>query len=334
MSYTVGQIRRWDASALVGAGDELRHRGSVAETVRRGLADGAAALDDGWDGLAADAVLEAVEEESRHVGRLADALEDLAAELHTAHSALGPAVQTVRDRLADAASAGLIVTDVSVESPGRGGGRAAAADHATVDHATVDLHAEAIGAAVDTVRSLDEHYGRRIDEIAARLHAAIPPEVDRSPIPGPDDPWPGRGVDAMTGAASGGYPAAADELDPETRGRHIRNPAPDDYGRAASRGLRVLGRVASPLGGGLTVYDGMKSHAEGKTSAGEAFAETAGALGGGTLGGMAAGAAAGSFFGPVGTFIGAGIGAAVGSYLGQRTGEAAYEELFDRRVDG
>ena len=135
----------------------------------------------------------------------------------------------------------------------------------------------------------------------------------------------------MTAAASKGYPDFADELDPDTRGKHKLNPAPDDFGRAASTGLRGLGRLAGPLGGGLTVYDGMKTHAEGKTTSLEAFLETGGALGGGMVGGAAAGAAAGTLFGPVGTFIGAGIGAAVGTYLGQKAGNAVHEEFFDGR---
>ncbi|MCT2172938.1 WXG100 family type VII secretion target [Dietzia cinnamea] len=315
MSWTVGDIRRWDVSALTGAGGEVGRQGSVAQSIRGDLVDGAAELDDGWDGEAADAVLDTVEREKSHVSTLADGLEDLADALRSSHAALGPAVQTVRDRIADAEAAGLQVGESSVRPlSGRD----------DIGHSAVDEHAEAISSAVDTVRSLDEHYGREIDQIAARLHSAIPPEVDRSPIPGPDDPWPGRGVDAMTGAASRGYPDVADELDPRTRGRHMLNPAPDDFGSAAATGLRGLGRVAGPVGGGLTVYDGVKAHAEGRTSTGEAVAETLGALGGGALGGAAAGAVAGTMFGPLGTFIGAGIGAAVGTYLGQQAGDMAH----------
>ncbi|WP_240341206.1 WXG100 family type VII secretion target [Dietzia sp. Alg238-R159] len=325
MSWTVADIRRWDVSALAAAGGEVGRQHSVAQGIRRDLVDGAMELDDGWDGAAADAVLDTVEREKSHVSTLADGLEDLADALRSSHAALGPAVQTVRDRIADAGAAGLEVSESSVRPlSGRD----------DIDQSTVDEHAEAISSAVDTVRSLDEHYGREIDQIAARLHAAIPPEVDRSPIPGPDDPWPGRGVDAMTGAASRGYPDVADELDPLTRGRHTLNPAPDDFGRAAATGLRGLGRVAGPVGGGLTVYDGVKAHAEGRTSTREALLETGTALGGGTLGGLAGGAAMGSIFGPVGTFIGAGIGAAVGTYLGQRTGDVMHDELFDERLEG
>ena len=131
----------------------------------------------------------------------------------------------------------------------------------------------------------------------------------------------------MTAAMSEGYPAFADELDPHTPGKHKLNPVPDDFGRSASTGLRGLGRLAGPLGSGLTVYDGVKAHAEGKTSTGEAIVETTAAFGGGALGGAAAGAAAGTVFGPVGTFIGAGIGAVVGTYLGQKAGDAVHEKF-------
>lgn len=322
MSYSVGDVRRWETGALAAAGEAGANRGSVATESRLSLAEGAENLDEGWDGRAAEAVLDAVEVEKAHLTRLADGLEDLVDALRRAQAALDSAVQAVRDRIAEAEGAGLEVLDASVRP---------AAGNNDIDQATVDEHAEAIRFAVDTVRSLDEYYGREIDDIAARLHAAIPPEVDRSPIPGPDDPWPGRAVDAMTAAASKGYPDFADELDPDTRGKHKLNPAPDDFGRAASTGLRGLGRLAGPLGGGLTVYDGMKTHAEGKTTSLEAFLETGGALGGGMVGGAAAGAAAGTLFGPVGTFIGAGIGAAVGTYLGQKAGNAVHEEFFDGR---
>ncbi|MGN0102029.1 MAG: WXG100 family type VII secretion target [Dietzia sp.] len=252
MSYSVGDVRRWEIAALTGAADAVTSRVGDATEARRGLVGGGEGLYEGWDGRAADAVLGAVESEKAHVTRLADGLEELADALARAHNALGPAVRAVRDRISEAEAAGLVVTDVSVE-PAAGHG--APGTGVAVEQATVDLHAEAIGAALVTVRSLDEHYGREIDDIAARLHSAIPPEVDRSPIPGPHDPWPGRGVDAITGAMSGGYPARADELDPATRGRHTRNPAPDDFGRAASSGLRWVGRIAGVAGGGLTVYD-------------------------------------------------------------------------------
>lgn len=323
MSYTVGDIRRWDVSALIVAGHEVGRRGSVAEDARRNLSDGSEALDEGWDGLAANAVLEAAEGEKQCVTQLSDGLEDLAGALDRAAAALGPAVQSVKDRIAEAEAAGLVVTDVAVES-GAGGVGAGEGP----DQALVDLHAEVISTAIETVRSLDEHYGREIDGIAARIHDAIPPEVDRSPIPGPDDPWPGRAVDAMTGAASRGYPDLADELDPETRGKHKLNPKSDDFGRSTARGLRMLGKAAGPLGSGLTLYDGVKAHADGETSTGEAITETTSALVGGAAGGAAAGAVAGTVFGPVGTLIGAGVGAAVGSYLGQKAGDTAHEKLF------
>ncbi|WP_314037044.1 WXG100 family type VII secretion target [Dietzia sp. CH92] len=169
MSYSVGDVRRWEVAALTGAADAVTSRVGEAAEARRGLVSGGEALDEGWDGRAADAVLGAVESEKAHVTRLADGLEDLADALARAHAALGP-----------------------------------------------------------------------------------------------DDPCPGRGVDAITGAMSGGYPARADELDPATRGRHTRNPAPDDFGRAASSGLRWFGRVAGAAGGGLTVYDGVRAHAGGR----------------------------------------------------------------------
>lgn len=325
MTYSVGQVRDWEVGALVEAGDAVAGRASVAHDVRSILSDGGEVLDEGWDGLAADAVLDAVELEKAHVTKLADALDDLVDVLRRAQAALGSAVRAVRERIAEAEGAGLEVGDELVRP---------AAGRDDIDQATVDEHAEAIGFAVDTVVSLDDHYGGQINEIAARLHGAIPSEVDRSPIPGPDDPWPGRGVDAMTAAASQGYPDFADELDPDTRGKHKVNPVPDAVGRATARDLRLLGKFAGPLGTGFTVYDGYKGYRDGETSAGEAVLQTGGALGGGMVGGMAAGAAAGSIFGPAGTFIGAGIGAAVGSYLGQKAGDKAHEEYFDDRTVG
>lgn len=323
MSYTVGDIRRWDMSALIGTGHQVGRRRSVAEAARRNLSDGAAALDEGWDGHAATSVLEVAEGEKQYVTHLSDGLEDLVGVIGRAAAALGPAVQSVKNRIAEAEAAGLVVTDVAVESNaggiGVGGGS---------DQAVVDLHAEVISSAAETVRSLDEHYGQEIGGIAARLQVAIPPVVDRSPIPGPDDPWPGRGVDVMTSAMAAGNPKLADELDPATRGKHKLNPVPDDFGAAAGKGLRLVGRVARPVGIGVTVNDGVQAYAAGKTSTPEAVLETGGALGGGLVGGMAAGAISGSVFGPVGTFIGAGIGAAVGTYLGQKTGDVVHEEFF------
>lgn len=329
----MGEVRRWELAGLEDAAVTVASRSEVAAESCRVLVKGGEELDEGWDGRAADAVLEAAEGEKAHVTRLADGLEDLKEALERAHSALDPAVQSVRDRISEAEAAGLVVADVHVEpAPGRHGSDPDAL------RALVDQHVEAIGAALVTVRSLDEHYGREIDEIAARLHTAIPPEVDRSPIPGPDDSWPGRTLDAATGAATGavaeGAQALANDLDPETRGRHSATPLPDDVGRAVSTGLRGLGRIAGPLGGGLTVYDGVKSHAEGSASASEAFIETTGALGGGALGGAAAGAIAGSFFGPAGAFIGAGIGAAVGTYYGRKAGEVVHEQFFDEHPEG
>lgn len=320
----MGDVRRWNTGALAEAGETVATRLSVVEDSRRALSDGGEMLDEGWDGRAADAVLDAVEGEKSHVTKLADGLEDLAAALQRAQVALGHAVQSVRDRIAEAEAAGFEVGDTSV--------RPVDGRHA-VDQSVVDEHAEAISSAVDTVQSLDEHYGREIDEIAGRLRHSIPTEVDRSPIPGPDDPWPGRGVDAMTRAMSQGLPALADDLDPETRGRHMLNPAPDDFGRSAGMGLRGLGRLAGPLGGALTVFDGVRAHAEGRTTTGEAVVETAGALGGGMLGGAATGAAVGTVFGPVGMLFGAGIGAAVGTYLGKNAGDAVHEEFMSESDD-
>lgn len=335
MSYSMGDVRRWEPAALVEAAGAVASRASAAAESRRALVEGGEELDEGWDGRAAEAVLDAVVGERSHVNRLEGGLEDLVDALARAHDALGPAVQAVRDRVSDAESAGLVVSDVAVEpAAGRAGSGPGAAAGQVNLQMLVDLHAEAIGSSLVTVRSLDEHYGREIDEIAARLHSAIPPEVDRSPIPGPDDPWPGRAVDAMTGAMRDGNPAVAHDLDPETRGRHKLNPAPDDFGRAASTGLRGLGRVTGPLGAGLTVYDGVKAHAEGETTTAEAVVETGGALVGGMAGGAAAGAVAGSFLGPVGTFIGAGVGAAVGTYLGQKTGDAVHGEFISERWEG
>lgn len=316
MSYSVGDVRRWESGALTSAGSAVASRMAVVGDAGGALSDGAERLYVGWVGLAADSVLAAAESEKSHVTKLGAGLEDLADALWRAHEALAPAVQAVRDRITEAEKVALVIDGRSVR-PGPEGG--------DIDQGVVDLHAEAISNAVETVRSLDEHYGREVDEIAGRLRTAIPPEVDRSPIPGPDDPWPGRAVDAMTRAMSWGFPGLADELDPESRGRHKLNPAPDDFGSAAGKGLRGLGRFAGPLGSGLTVYDGVDAYAKGETSVGEAAAETGGALGGGALGGFAAGAAAGSFLGPVGAILGAGIGAAVGTYLGQQTGSVAYD---------
>ena len=318
MSYTIGDLRRWDTGGLTVAGTAVATRESEAEDARRILSDGREALDEGWDGVAAEAVLDAAELEKRHATRLADGLQDLTDALARAEAALGPAVRTVRDRISDAEAAGLIVGDTSVAPvPGR----------TDIEQALVDEHAAAIRGAIDTVVSLDEHYGGEIDAVAERLHAAIPTEVDRSPIPRPDDPWPGAGVDATTAAMNKGLPLHADDMDPETRGRHRLHAVPDDLGRSAAPGLRGLGRLAGPLGTGLTVYGGVKDFAEGKTTAPEAAVETGGALGGGAAGGAAAGMAAGLVFGPIGVMIGAGVGAAVGSYLGKELADTGYDAV-------
>lgn len=315
MSYTIGNIRRWNTGALVTAATEVSMGRTAAEEASRTLSEGHDRLDNSWDGLAANAVLDAAETEKRHVIKLRDGLEDLTAELTRAEAALGPAVQTVKERIAEAEFVGLTVGEDSVgPAPGR--------DDVTQE--VVDQHAESISQAIDTVRSLDEHYGRQIDVIASRLHDAFPPEVDRTPIPGPDSSWPIPAVDAITGAAGEGFPALAHDLDPETRGRHSLNPVPDHVGRNASTALRGLGRFAGPAGAAMTTYDGIDGYVKGETTAVEAAVETAGALGGGAFGGFAAGAAAGSFLGPVGTIVGAGIGAVVGSYLGQKVADEAH----------
>lgn len=324
MGYSIGTVRRWDAGALATAGTEISTRRATAEEARGVLVDGRDALDADWDGLAAEAVLAAAEAERIHVTRLVDGIDDLTTVVANAETALGPAVQGVADRIAGAEAAGLVVGEDSVgPAPGR----------RDIEQSTVDEHAEAISRAIDTVASLDRHYGDEIDAIATRLHAAIPPAVDRGVIPGPDDPWPGRAVDAMTSAMTYGFPNLADELDPDTRGRHTLNPAPDDFGRATATGLRSLGRLAGPLGTGLTLYDGVNGYVKGETTAVEAAAETTGALAGGAAGGMALGAGLGMLVGPAGAILGAGIGAAVGSYLGQKGMDEAHEAMSQHLAD-
>ncbi|MGN7158019.1 hypothetical protein ACTHRK_18220 [Dietzia cercidiphylli] len=294
---------------------------ALAVEARTAPAAGSSALDGGWDGVAADAVLDAAEGEKVHVTKLADGLGELADALSRAAAALGPAVQTVRDRIIEAESAGLVVGEDSVgPAPGR--------DEITQD--VVDGHVEALGQALATVGSLDQHYGREIDAVAGMMYRAIPPEVDRGPIPGPDAVVLGTAITAATGAVKGGAFALADELDPETRGRHKADPMPDDAGRRAAGLLRRAGRLAGPAGGGFTVYQGVEGYVSGETSATEAAAETAGALGGGLAGGAMAGAAAGSFLGPVGTFVGAGIGAGVGAWVGEEAVDRVYDSVVRR----
>lgn len=325
----MGEVRRWELAGLEDAAVAVASRSEVAAESCRVLVKGGVELDEGWDGRAADAVLEAAEGEKAHVTRLADGLEELKEALERAHSALDPAVQSVRDRISEAEAAGLVVADVHVEpAPGRHGSDPDAL------RALVDQHVEAIGAALVTVRSLDEHYGREIDEIAARLHTAIPPEVDRSPIPGPDDSWPGRTLDAATAGAQAALPKYADDLDPATRGTHAQAPLPDDHARLEAGRLRAGGRFAGPLGSAATVIGGVKGYVEGEVTAEEAVIETGGALGGGMAGGALAGAAAGSFLGPVGTFVGAGIGAAVGAEAGKYAGDWIHDQFFGDGEDG
>ena len=321
MSYAVGDLVRWNPGALLAAGEAVSARGAAADGARRVLEDGAGLLDEGWDGRSADAVLDAVENEKRHVAALAMGLEDLEDALRRAAEALRSALATLQDRLADAEAVGLQIVGDSltwVESRG------------DTDQATLDLHSEAIRGAVETVRSLDEHFAREIDEIAAALHDAIPPAVDRSPIPGPDDPWPSRGVDVATGGFQAAFPRYADEIDPSTRGAHAASRLPDELARSSSRAFRFLGKSAAPVGIGLTVHSGVTDFAEGRVSADEALIETGGALGGGAAGGAIAGAVTGSVFGPAGTFIGAGIGAAVGAELGKKAGDWLHSRFVDR----
>ncbi|MFN3340312.1 MAG: hypothetical protein ACK40Z_11495, partial [Dietzia sp.] len=226
----------------------VAERLAIAEDARTTLDVGRSALDEGWDGVAADAVLDAAEGEKVQVTKLANGLEDLSDTLSRAAAALGPALQAVRDRVAEAEAAGLVVGEDSVgPAPGR--------DEITQD--VVDGHVEALGLALDTVGSLDQHYGREVDAVAEMMHRAIPPEVDREPIPGPDAVVLGTAATAVTGAAKGWAPALADELDPDTRGRHKTDPMPDEAGRRSAGLLRGLGRFAGPVGGGFTVYEGV-----------------------------------------------------------------------------
>lgn len=321
MGYTIGRVRRWDVGGVTTASSAVAEQVALAVEARTAPAAGSSALDGGWDGVAADAVLDAAEGEKVHVTKLADGLGELADALSRAAAALGPAVQTVRDRIIEAEAAGLVVGEDSVgPAPGR--------DEITQD--VVDGHVEALGQALATVGSLDQHYGREIDAIAGMMHRAIPTEVDRATIPGPDAVMLGAAITAGSGAVREGAFALADEHDPETRGRHKADPMPDDAGRRAAGLLRGAGRLAGPAGGGFTVYQGVEGYVSGETSATEAAAETAGALGGGLAGGAMAGAAAGSFLGPVGTFVGAGIGAGVGAWVGEEAVDRVYDAVVRR----
>lgn len=320
MTYSAGAVRRWDARGVTTACVASAGRLAIAEEARGALSEGRHSLAMGWEGVAADAVLHAVDSELRHIDALAGHLDDLAQTLEQAGNALDPAVQVVRDRISEAQARGLVVRDDSL---------APAAGRDDITQAEVDEYAGAIEEALDVVASLDQHYGRVLDEIAARLHDAIPPEPNRGPIPGPDDPWPGVAVDALTRAMSAGLPRRADELDPLTRGRHVLNPAPDDYGRRASAGLRFVGKVAGPLGTGMTVYDGVNRFARGEGSAFEIATETGGALGGGMASGALLGASGGSYAGPYGALVGAGAGAAAGSPMGKKFGELAYKSVTE-----
>lgn len=326
MTYSAPEIRRWGVAAVGGAAGAVDTRAAAAGAARDGLTDGTASLVDGWSGVAADAVLETADRERSHVAGLHEDLAALAETLRRAQDALAPAVAALCECLTEAENSGLVV-----EGTGDGGALVRPMPwRQDVDDSVVNGHAEAIGAAVATVRSLDHHYGREIDGIAALLNRSIPPEVDRSPIPGPDDPWPGRAVDAATRGMDAALGRHADEVDPSTRGRHAASALPDDVADSSARGLRTLGRFAGPLGNALTVYGGVRDYAEGRTTADEAVMETGGALGGGVAGGALAGAAAGSIFGPVGTFLGAGVGAVVGVELGKATGDWLHSRFFAR----
>lgn len=320
MSYSLSELRRWSPDALAGASAEIDARQAQAADAAKILSDGRARLDEGWDGVAADAVLDAADGEGSTLSGLSDGLDDLADALSRAQAALSPAVGVLTSCLAEAEAAGLVVDDTSVRpAPGRD----------EIDQATVDEHARAVQSAVETVRSLDQHYGGEIDAVAAMLAKAIPPLVDRSPIPGPDEAWKVRVTDAVTGAAGNGFPTLADDIDPRTRGRHLANPFPDDLGRLGGPGLRALGRLAGPLGAGLTVYDGVDGYLKGETTAAEAAFETTGTLAGGAAGGAALGATMGMVLGPVGAIVGGGIGAAAGAYLGQGITDQAHEYFTD-----
>ena len=193
MSYSAGAVRRWDISGVTAARVASAGRHLIAENARAALSQGRHSLAVGWEGVAADAVLDAVDSEQRHTAALAGHLDDLTQTLDQARNALDPAVKTVRDRISAAQARGLVVLDDSLlPAPGRD----------DITQAEVDGHAEAIEQALDVVASLDQLYGRKLDEIATRLNNAIPPESDRGPIPSPDSPWPGVAVDALTGAMS------------------------------------------------------------------------------------------------------------------------------------
>ncbi|MFN7244068.1 MAG: hypothetical protein ACK4M5_12620, partial [Dietzia cercidiphylli] len=184
------------------ASSAVAERMALAVEARTALAAGRSALDVGWNGVAADAVLDAAEGEKVHVTKLADGLGELADALSRAAAAVGPAVQAVRDRVDETEAAGLVVGEDSVgPAPGR--------DEITQE--VVDGHVEALGQALATVGSLDQHYGREIDAIAGMMHRAIPTEVDRATIPGPDAVILGTAITADSGAVREGASALADE---------------------------------------------------------------------------------------------------------------------------
>lgn len=65
MSPSLGEERRWHAAGLTTTRSALEQRRAAVEECRRIVSDGRLALDHGWDGVAADAVVDAAESEHR-----------------------------------------------------------------------------------------------------------------------------------------------------------------------------------------------------------------------------------------------------------------------------
>lgn len=320
MAYSAGEVRRWNTGGLTTTSSAIAERQESADKAGHALTDGSIALAEGWEGIASETVLNAADAEKRHVTALASYLDDLNRVLKLAADALEPAVQNVRTRITEAHAAGLVVNDTTITpAPGRD----------DITPTEVAAHADAISSALDTAASLDQHYGARIDQIAGLLQGAIPPEVNRDPIPGPDESWPGVGVgiDALTGAMNLGLQNFADSVDPLTRRRHLLNSVP--HGREVSTGLRWVSKLAGPLGSVATIYDGVNRYARGEARAGEAVTETGGALLGGSAGMAGTGLLAGSYLGPHAAILGAAAGAAAGSPLGRTLAELAYESVTE-----
>lgn len=199
--------------------------------------------------------------------------------------------------------------------------------HIGIDQAVVDFHTGAIRGAIDTVVSLDEHYGREIDVVATRIHDAIPDEPDRSPIPEPDRTWPATFVDAITGGLDAGARQRGEELDPRTRGRHVLETFSVEFMRTAGPLLRGLANGASGVGIAVTALGGYKDYRDGKTTDGESFAQTGGAIAGGAAGGFALGGLAGGSLGPLGSLVFGAVGAAAGTPAGKALGDAAHDSF-------